>query len=230
MGEATTWLVLPVVNQGERLLTTRRCRTARSWNRHTQASPSYRCPMPYLRHYVGPSWPPRVGAYDYALALCHSDLAWEFLRRNPDYQRDYRLSRPGLQHTRRLKSGHRLTRIRRHTLRSSRWDLHPFCRSGDAGPRSSPLLDDQRRCSNPRRHLRSPSRRVSSRPFLCRSQFRKKRDCRACRRRNRHPPRLRHRRHTTASWLSCDAGAGRRHLSRLWNPATPQIGGRFRHS
>ena len=58
--------------------------------------------MQRLRHYVGPSWPPDIGAYDYALTLCASELAWEFLRRNPDYQRDYRLSRRGLDNSRSL--------------------------------------------------------------------------------------------------------------------------------
>lgn len=82
--------------------------------------------MPYLRHYVGPSWPPHIGAYDYALALCPSDLAWEFLRRNADYQRDYRLGRRGIQRTRRLRTGLHLTRVRRHTLRSITWGLIPF--------------------------------------------------------------------------------------------------------
>jgi hypothetical protein len=203
---------------------------ARPWNRHTHASLSRRCAMPCLRHYVGPSWPPRVGAYDYALALCHSDLAWEFLRRNPDYQRDYRLSRRGVQHARRLKSGHQLTRIRRHTQRSAKWGLHPFCRSGDAGARSSRLLDNQCRCSNPRRHLRSPDGRVLSRPFRCRSPFRRKPNCRTCRRRNFHPPRLRQRCDTTASWLARVAGAGQRQFSRLRDSATPKIGGKFWHS
>ena len=47
------------------------------------------------------------------LDLCPSDLAWEFLRRNPDYQRDYRLQRRGDQRPRRLKSGQWMTRLRR---------------------------------------------------------------------------------------------------------------------
>ncbi len=93
-----------------------------------------------LRYYVGPAWPPDIGTYDYALALCPSDLAWEFLRRNPDYQRDYRLSRRGRQPTRRLSNGHSLTRIRRHTPRSISWGLSPFCRSGAAGSASTCLL------------------------------------------------------------------------------------------
>jgi hypothetical protein len=183
--------------------------------------------MPCLRHYVGPSWPPRVGAYDYALALCHSDLAWEFLRRNPDYQRDYHLSRRGLQHTRRLKSGHQLTRLRRHTLRCTKWGLHPFCRSGDAGARSSSMLDNQYRCSNPRRHLRSSDGRVLSRSFRCHSPFRKKPHCRTRRRGKFYPPRLQQRRDTAASWLPCVAGAGQRQFSHLRDSTTPKIGGEF---
>jgi hypothetical protein len=99
--------------------------------------------MPRLRHYVGPAWPPDIGAYDYALALCPSDMAWEFLRRNPDYQRDYRLSRRGSRHIRRLKGGRRLMRVRRYTPRSSVWGLHPFCRSGVAGAACTDLLAKQ---------------------------------------------------------------------------------------
>jgi hypothetical protein len=104
--------------------------------------------MSHPRHYVGPSWPPPISAYDYVLRLCPSDLAWEFLRRNPRYQRDYQLSRRGRDHTRRLRNGHRLTRIRRHTLRSIIWGLHPFRRSGVAGSRCSSLLAQQFRCPN----------------------------------------------------------------------------------
>ena len=47
--------------------------------------------MPRLRHYVGPDWPFELAGYAYLLNLCRSDLAWEYLRRNPEYQRNYRL-------------------------------------------------------------------------------------------------------------------------------------------
>lgn len=121
--------------------------------------------MPRLRHYVGPSWPPDIGAYDYALALCPSDLAWEFLRRNPDYQRDYHLSRRGSRRMRRLKSGQRLTRVRRYTLRSISWGLHPFCGSGVAGTESSDLLADQRGCPAPRSRVRARKEPLRNRPL-----------------------------------------------------------------
>ena len=114
--------------------------------------------MPRLRHYVGPAWPPDIGDYDYALSLCPSDLAWEFLRRNPDYQRDYRLSRRGSRQTRRLKWGHQLTRVRRYTRRSILWDLHPFCRSGVAGARCTRLLVDWHRYTETRGRVRTRQR------------------------------------------------------------------------
>ena len=78
------------------------------------------------RHYVGPSWPPDDGAYDYALTLCQSDFAWEFLRRDPHYQRDYQLNRKGVTRQRRLTTGLLLTRIRRCTSRALDWGLHSF--------------------------------------------------------------------------------------------------------
>jgi hypothetical protein len=119
--------------------------------------------MQRLRHYVGPSWPPDIGAYDYALTLCPSELAWEFLRRNPAYQRDYRLSRRGRQRTRRLKGGRQLTRVRRYTPRSGAWGLHPFRRSGAAGTASPGLLAGKRGCPRSRGDLRSRQGRRRSR-------------------------------------------------------------------
>ena len=82
--------------------------------------------MPRLRHYVGPDWPLELACYAYLLNVCRSDLAWEFLRRNPDYQQDYRLSRRGVDRPRRLGSGQDLTRLRRRSPRCERWGLDPF--------------------------------------------------------------------------------------------------------
>lgn len=79
------------------------------------------------RHHVGPSWPPRPGAYDYALVLCRSDFAWEFLRRSPAYQRDYRLNCKGVTHAPRcLGVSPALTRVRRRARTASSWGLHCF--------------------------------------------------------------------------------------------------------
>lgn len=37
-------------------------------------------------------------AYDYLDDLPAADLAWEYLRRNPDYQNDFRAARRGMDH------------------------------------------------------------------------------------------------------------------------------------
>ena len=99
--------------------------------------------MPRLRHYVGPCWPLDVTAYDYVIDLCASDVAWEFLRRNPDYQRDYRLYRRGNQGPRRLKSGQWMTRLRRAPAQAGKWGVYPFCRSEIIGTTGRRVLDDR---------------------------------------------------------------------------------------
>ena len=76
-------------------------------------------------------------AYDYALNLAPSDLAWEFLRRNAQYQRAYRLSRRGLHRPRRLSSGHRFIRVRRRTSGSIAWGLRTFVDPALPAPQAS---------------------------------------------------------------------------------------------
>src|SRR5262245_1743835 len=92
--------------------------------------------MPELRHYVGPDWPLHRAAYAYVLNLCPSDLAWEFLRRNPAYQRDYQLSRRGPDHPCSIGRGRWLTRLRRCPPQYERWGLCPLvdpkCRAPQA--------------------------------------------------------------------------------------------------
>lgn len=52
--------------------------------------------------------------------------AWEYLRRNEEYQRDYRASRPGRQNPIQLKTGAMLIRERRRWLRAEKWGLLTF--------------------------------------------------------------------------------------------------------
>lgn len=95
--------------------------------------------MPRTRHYVGPPWPLTRGAYDYALALCPSDLAWEFLRRSPAYQRDYCLNRKGVTGAPRcLGTSPPLTRVRRRARTALAWGLHSFVDPALPAP-SSPV-------------------------------------------------------------------------------------------
>lgn len=83
--------------------------------------------MERARHYVGPPrWPPDEGAYDYTLSLCLSDLAWEYLRRQALYQRDYQLNRAGISRPRRLRSGLLVMHVRKRALRAETWKLHSF--------------------------------------------------------------------------------------------------------
>ena len=82
--------------------------------------------MPGLRHYVGPQWPLNRTAYAYVLNLCPSDLAWEFLRRNPCYQRDYHLTRRGPDRPHRIARGRSLIRLRRYPPQCVSWGLCPL--------------------------------------------------------------------------------------------------------
>src|SRR5262245_26118224 len=92
-----------------------------------------------------PTWPPVPGAYDYILTLNDEEIAWEGLRRNPDYQRDFGVSGPHHGKVRHLPSGQSVWRIQEPCPAASRWGLHPFCRSGaaDAGG-SHPLAHRSR--------------------------------------------------------------------------------------
>jgi len=80
--------------------------------------------MPELRHYVGPAWPLNRAAYAYVLNSCPSDLAWEFLRRNPSYQRDYQLSRRGPDRPHPIDRDRWLTRLRRYPPQCDHWGLY----------------------------------------------------------------------------------------------------------
>jgi Proteobacterial transcriptional regulator-like domain len=89
--------------------------------------------MPRRRFYVGPLWPAKLGDYDYLRRVGNPDWAWEFLRRNPLYQRDQRFyqlfSEKAIRHARGLL----LTRTRRRCCRAEAWDLCSFRGSLPAG-------------------------------------------------------------------------------------------------
>ena len=60
-------------------------------------------------------------------SLNDADWAWEFLRRNPDYKRDYRLSRARLLKTVEHTSGNSFIRIRRRCPYAKTWGLIYMC-------------------------------------------------------------------------------------------------------
>ena len=61
--------------------------------------------------------PPRIGM------LSNAAWAWEFLRRNPDYQRAYRTNRSGMMKPIMLKSRTRLIRLRKRFREAENWGL-----------------------------------------------------------------------------------------------------------
>jgi hypothetical protein len=79
-----------------------------------------------VRHYVGPSRPPTLEAYDYLQTLTRRDLAWEGLRRDPAYQDEAREHLRNGQVTTRLESGAILTRMREPSARAEAWALRSF--------------------------------------------------------------------------------------------------------
>jgi len=82
--------------------------------------------MPRRRLYAGPEWPAKVSDYDWLRSIGDAEWAWEFLRRNPAYQRDQRLNRVIFERPIRHTRGLRLTRTRRRCRRAEAWDLYAF--------------------------------------------------------------------------------------------------------
>jgi len=71
----------------------------------------------------------RREAYDHVRFLTRSRLAWEYLRRNEEYRRDWRISAAGRPRPIRLTTGTTLLRARRRFLRAEAWGLCSFRRS-----------------------------------------------------------------------------------------------------
>ena len=86
---------------------------------------------------IGPPWPPPASAYDYILTLNDAELAWEFMRRNPDYQDAAREKPETFPKFENLKAGPRLWRETVHAPDAQRWNLSSFRRSGPHRPRST---------------------------------------------------------------------------------------------
>jgi len=85
--------------------------------------------MPRL-HSLSPSFltfhADALSAYDYIASLPGRALNWEFIRRNPDYWRDWRINRAGRAMPVQLRTGTALIRIRRRFRLAEIWNLHFF--------------------------------------------------------------------------------------------------------
>jgi hypothetical protein len=93
--------------------------------------------MPRRRFYVGPDWPTKLGDYEYLRVAGDADWAWEFLRRNPAYQRDHRRYRLATEQPIRHARGLLLTRTRRRCRPAEAWDLYSFRGSATASTGSA---------------------------------------------------------------------------------------------
>ena len=67
-----------------------------------------------------------LGDYEYIRFLTRSRLAWEYLRRNPDYRAEYRRARPGRPQPITLIDGSVMLRARRRYVRAEAWGLCTF--------------------------------------------------------------------------------------------------------
>ena len=84
----------------------------------------------------GTAWERSWEDYAYAVGLDKPGWAWEFLRLNPDYQRDFRTNKAGTPTATKHVSGTVYYRLRRKFLAAERWGLimftDPFKTSFDA--------------------------------------------------------------------------------------------------
>lgn len=83
---------------------------------------------------------PVLDDYAYIRFLTRSRLAWEYLRRNSDYRRDWRIAAPGQPFYIRMSDDTVLLRARRRFLRAEAWGLCTFRRSGRKRARGGGLL------------------------------------------------------------------------------------------
>ncbi len=82
--------------------------------------------MHRVGHFVGPSWPPTLEAYNYMRTLSRSDWAWEGLRRNAAYQDEARAHLLDIPISTRLESGATFTRMHEPSPRAEAWALRSF--------------------------------------------------------------------------------------------------------
>jgi hypothetical protein len=80
--------------------------------------------MPQIQ--VTPAWPPSLQAYEYLRTATKSDWAWEYLRRNPEYQARAQLGHRRGVARQRLAAGQVLTRMRARHVGAETWGLACF--------------------------------------------------------------------------------------------------------
>ena len=88
-----------------------------------------------------PSWPPEDGSYDYLDQLSEHEFAWEFLRRNPEYEKDAISAGAEKVKPKLLPTGQKLWRFSISARAARKWCLCPFHRSGAACAGCTLLVD-----------------------------------------------------------------------------------------
>jgi hypothetical protein len=89
--------------------------------------------MPKVRK-TGTAWECSLDDYAYTRGLDHTGWAWEFLRRNEDYRRDFWINRAGHPVPITHASGALVLRLRRRVLAAERWGLHCFADPHKSAP------------------------------------------------------------------------------------------------
>jgi hypothetical protein len=93
--------------------------------RHTTGVVGGVLPMPHVQ-VIGTAWDQCLEDYAYTRELDRTGWAWEFLRRNEDYKRAYRMNRAGHPIATQHVSGATLYRLRRRFLSAETWGLEIF--------------------------------------------------------------------------------------------------------
>ena len=77
----------------------------------------------------GSEWPQPADDYAYILTLSDAELAWEFLRRNPDYRKSYQANQTVPFRPREHSTGTRVWQIDEQEEQARAWGLTNFRRS-----------------------------------------------------------------------------------------------------
>ncbi|MHA1599424.1 MAG: transcriptional regulator domain-containing protein [Alphaproteobacteria bacterium] len=77
---------------------------------------------------------PHLRDYIHVRLLTRSRVAWEYLRRNPDYQRDWRIFAPNHPRPTRMTDGTFVLQARQRVMRAEAWGLYSFRRSPEVRP------------------------------------------------------------------------------------------------
>lgn len=106
--------------------------------------------MPDDRNKSEHQWPRPADDYAYILTLSDAELAWEFLRRNPEYQNSYSATNAVLD-ARGFDAEHRAYSISERNAAARRWGLSSFRRSGTSRAKYTDMLAFRHGSSNTRR-------------------------------------------------------------------------------